>query len=305
MKIQRILCPVDFSATTAAGLAPATSIATEYGAELILLHVLNFPFAQIEALPPGFDVETYYEAMADEANVHMAGLIDPDAADYMEATTQVERGVPYAEIVRLCKDQAVDLLVMPTHARHGLGRLLMGSTTEQVIRMVDCPVLTVHPGDEPAFKPGTILCATDFSDPADDALQMACDMAQRYQAKLILLHVVTLWECDPGNPAWRFPPLPEEYQNSLIEGPQRQLQDRREQLSDTPIEVETMLVRGFDAAAEIVRIASDEVDADLVVMGTHGHTGLVHLLMGSVAGKVVRTFPGPVLTARQTDAPTD
>jgi len=305
MKIQRILCPVDFSATTAAGLAPATSLATEYGAELILLHVLNFPFAQIEALPPGFDVESYYEAMSDEANAHMAGLIDADAADFMEATTQVERGVPHAEIARVCKDQKIDLLVMPTHARHGLGRLLMGSTTEQVVRMVDCPVLTVHPGDTPAFAPETILCATDFSDPADDALRIACDMARRYEAKLVLLHVVTLWEYDPGNPSWRFPPLPEEYQSSVIQGPQRQLEARREQMSDTAIEVETMLVRGFDAAAEIVRVASDEVDADLVIMGTHGHTGIAHLLLGSVAGKVIRTFPGPVLTARQIEEPAD
>lgn len=299
MRLRRILCPVDFSATTAAGLAPATSLATEYGADLTLLHVLNFPFAQIEALPPGFDVESYYEAMADEANVHMAGLIDADAADFMEAATRVERGVPHTEIARVCKDEDVDLLVMPTHARRGLGRLLMGSTTEQVVRMVDCPVLTVHPGDEPAFKPETIVCATDFSDPADDALQMACDLARRYEAKLVLLHVVTLWEYDPGNPSWRFPALPEEYQSGIVQGPQRQLEERREQLADASIEIESMLVRGYDAAAEIVRVATDDVGADLVVMGTHGHTGIAHLLLGSVAGKVVRTFPGPVLTVRQ------
>jgi len=305
MRIQRILCPVDFSATTEAGLAPATSLATEYGADLILLHVLNFPFAQIEALPPGFDVESYYEAMADEANAHMAGLFDADAADFMEATTQVERGVPHAEIARVCKDGAIDLVVIPTHARRGLGRLLMGSTTDHVVRMVNCPVLTVHPGDTPAFKPETILCATDFSHAADQALRVACDMAQRYDARLVLLHVVTLWEYDPGNPSWRFPPLPEEYQSSLIEGPQRELEARREQISDTASEVDTLLVRGFDAAAEVVRVASSEVNADLVVLGTHGHTGLAHLLLGSVAGKVVRTFPGPVLTVRQMDDSSD
>ncbi len=301
MRIQRILCPIDFSATTEAGLAPATSLATEYGAELTLLHVLNFPFTQIEALPPGFDVESYYEAMSDEANAHMAGLIDADAADFMKATTQVERGVPYAEIVRVCQDQSIDLVVMPTHARHGLDRLLMGSTTERIVRMASCPVLTVHPGDEPAFAPETILCATDFSAPADEALHLACDMAQRYDAKLVLLHIVTLWEYDPGNPSWRFPPLPEEYQASVIEGPQRQLEERRALASASKPHVETMIIRGFDAAAEIVRVASDEVSADLVVMGTHGHTGIAHLLLGSVAGKVVRTFPGPVLTVRQTD----
>ena len=94
MKFRRILCPIDFSETSPVGLAPATSIATQYGSELVLLHVLNFPFAQIEALPPGFDVEAYYESMSDEAIQQMQALIDVDAAEFMHVTTQVERGVP-------------------------------------------------------------------------------------------------------------------------------------------------------------------------------------------------------------------
>jgi nucleotide-binding universal stress UspA family protein len=298
MRVRRILCPVDFGATTEAGLAPATSIATEYGGELILLHVLNFPFAQIEALPPGFDVESYYQAMADEAGVHLADLIDVDAADFMQVTTQVERGVPYQEIARVCAEEAIDLVVIPTHGRHGLGRLIMGSTAEKVVRMVDCPVLTVHAGDAPAFKPKTVLCATDFSDTADDSLRAALDMAERYEANLILLHVVTLWEYDPGNPSWRFPALPEEYEGSILAGPAQQLQTRAERATEGTVNVETMLLRGHDPAEEIVRVASD-VGADLVVMGTHGHTGIAHALLGSVAGKVIRSFTGPVLTVRQ------
>jgi nucleotide-binding universal stress UspA family protein len=296
MKVNKILCPVDFSATTEAGLATATSVATEYGAELVLFHVLNFPFAQIEALPPGFDVEAYYDTMATEADAQMATMVDADAADFMRATTRTVRGLPYAEIVRMCEDEDIDLVVMPTHSRGGLSRLLMGSTAERVVRMVDCPVLTVHAADAAAFKPKTILCATDFSDSSDAALRYACGVAQQYGATLTLLHVVTLWEYDPGNPSWRFPALPEEFRQTMAEGPLAQLDDRSALC--TGLEVETLLLRGVDAADEIVRVAGD-IDADLVVVGTHGHTGLVHALLGSVADKVVRNFDGPVLTVRQ------
>jgi nucleotide-binding universal stress UspA family protein len=301
MKFRRILCPIDFSETSPVGLAPATSIATQYGSELVLLHVLNFPFAQIEALPPGFDVEAYYESMSDEAIQQMQALIDVDAAEFMHVTTQVERGVPSQEIVRICEENDIDLVVVPTHGRRGLSRLLLGSTAEKVVRTATCPVLTVHPGDDHAFHPETIVCATDFSDSADTALPQALDLARRYEAKLVMLHVVTLWEYDPGNPSWRFPPLPEEYQSSIVEGAQQQLDTRLQEVRDAAVEIDTMLVRGFDAAAEIVRVASDEINADLIVMGTHGHTGLTHALLGSVANKVVRTFHGPVLSVRQAD----
>jgi nucleotide-binding universal stress UspA family protein len=294
MKVNKILCPVDFSDTSEVGVKAATSIATEYGSELVLMHVLNFPFAQIEALPPGFDVEAYYSEMADEADLQLAEMVDADAADFMAVTTRVERGVPHREIVRVADEDDFDLVVMPTHGRHGLARALLGSTTERVVRMVECPVLSVHTGDASAFKPETILCATDFSESADEALAAACAMAEQYCAKLVLLHVVTLWEYDPGNPSWRFPALPDEYAENVVAGPEAQLEDLRKACD---FEVETMLIRGYDAASDVVRVAGD-IDADLVVMGTHGHTGFTHALLGSVASKVVRDFEGPVLTVR-------
>ncbi len=294
MKIDRILCPVDFSETSATGVKTATSIATEYGGELVLMHVLNFPFAQIEALPPGFDVEAYYQQMAETADVQLAEMVDSHAADYMSVQTRVERGVPYREIARVAEEGGFDLIVVPTHARRGLPRALLGSTTDRVVRMANCPVLSVHTDDAPAFKPETILCGTDFSESAEEALAAACALAKQYQAKLVLLHVVTLWDYDPGNPSWRFPALPDEYVASVAAGPQAQLEDLR---TACELEVETMLLRGYDAAADIVRVAGD-VGADLVVLGTHGHTGLTHALVGSVAGKVVRDFEGPVLTVR-------
>jgi nucleotide-binding universal stress UspA family protein len=111
-----------------------------------------------------------------------------------------------------------------------------------------------------------------------------------------MLHVVTIGEADPANPDWGFPAIPEEHVDAAVKVAEKQLQSRA---ADTPdrVEVGSMLVRGFDAAEEIVRVAAEE-EADLVVMSTHGHTGLMHVLLGSTAGKVIRHIDRPVLTVR-------
>lgn len=136
----------------------------------------------------------------------------------------------------------------------------------------------------------TILHPTDFSAPSAYAFQMACALARDYHARLIVLHV------DPppvaalgGMPA--VPPLPEEYDRENLE---KQL--RRVQPPDPGVRVEHRLVAG-EPVAEILR-AAQEQSCDLIVMGTHGRTGLGRLLMGSVAEHVVRKAPCLVLTLK-------
>ena len=299
MRVQRILYPVDFSEATDAGLAPALSLATEFGAELLLLHVLNFPYPYVDPSTPAFDFEGYYREMEQEAREQMDRLVDEDTRAFLRVRSTVLRGTPAHEILDTAQSQQVDLIVMPTHGRRGLDRVLFGSTTEKIVRMAPCPVLTVSPRRQPAaFRPERIVLPTDFSAHAEPALEAALELARRYGATLTMLHVVTLWESDPANPAWRFPAIPDEYRKAMIDAAEKQLVGQRQRGEQQGVRIETMLARGFDPAAEIVRTAREDVHADLIVMGTHGHTGLTHLLLGSVAEKVVRTFDGAVLTVR-------
>jgi nucleotide-binding universal stress UspA family protein len=132
----------------------------------------------------------------------------------------------------------------------------------------------------------TILHPTDFSDRSEHAFRVACALARDYDARLVVLHVDNLPLALYGDALAM--PRPDDYQDRL-----------REQLNDLRapgVEVEHRLNEG-NPVTEILG-AAEEVNADLVVMGTHGRTGLGRLLMGSVAEQVLRQAPCPVLTVR-------
>jgi nucleotide-binding universal stress UspA family protein len=138
----------------------------------------------------------------------------------------------------------------------------------------------------------TILHPTDFSDYSDNAFRLACSLARDYGARLIVLHVLerpvliyTGVMTAPPPP----PPSPEERQ-----AVQEQLHRIKPQ--DPAIRVEHLLEEG-DPATAILQVAQER-QGDLIVIGTHGRTGLGRLLMGSVAEKVVRKAPCPVLTVK-------
>jgi nucleotide-binding universal stress UspA family protein len=136
-----------------------------------------------------------------------------------------------------------------------------------------------------------ILHPTNFSADANHALQLATDLARTYQARLVILHVadtlgpekLTYGEAESGLDPDRY---------------RRQLADELRELVPAPagVAVEYLLAED-EAAEEIVRVARER-GCDLIVMGTHGRTGLDRVLMGSVAEQVIRTAPCPVLVTR-------
>lgn len=137
MKTKKILCPVDFSTLENAALEVATTLARDRGATLLITHVEEIPIAYGEG-------EFYY------------GLATPDRAELermlnavvpTDPTVRYEHrlvtGDPAEEIVELAEREGVDMIVLATHGRTGLFRLLMGSVAEAVVRKAKCPVLTV------------------------------------------------------------------------------------------------------------------------------------------------------------------
>ncbi len=140
----------------------------------------------------------------------------------------------------------------------------------------------------------TIMQPNDFSPLGEQALHLAHALARDYKARLILLHVRSPQETVEGE-FGMLPPEPEEPDEAVME--------RLEALipEDSPVEVEVVLARG-DPADEIVQ-AAREFHCDLIVLGTHGHSGWARFLKGSVGDKVVRLAPCPVLTVRS--APTE
>jgi nucleotide-binding universal stress UspA family protein len=144
-----------------------------------------------------------------------------------------------------------------------------------------------------------ILVPTDFSGLSCEAFSWATLLAKEFMAKIMIVHVISAKAAEemtaqPGNPWER---VLEREDHAMIESFQSCLQ------SDFGQTVETQTLVEVGPAPEKIIEAAQEKDVDLIVMATHGRTGLSHALMGSVAEKVVRQAPCPVLTIRPKGEP--
>lgn len=281
---RRILCPVDFSDATEDGLAVARRLAAAEPASVVLLHAVDFPHESVAG-------ERLYLEVHDNVVERLEEIADTftGAAD---VAVEARRGDARDAIVDLAVEESMDLVVMPSHARAGLDRLLHGSVTAEVVRTAPCPVFVVPPL---AKLGGPVVFATDFSEHAARALPHAAGLAHTLGESLIIVHVATLVE--QGIKDWRFPALTQDMVDAILEEAEGELDRAREQAGDEPVDVDTRLVRGSYPAVEILQLA-ESVGAGALVVGSHGRTGLTRAMLGSVAEKVMRTSPVPVLVVR-------
>jgi nucleotide-binding universal stress UspA family protein len=144
VRIAKVLCPIDFSDTSRAAMAYAVDVAGRYDAALMLLHIYAAPGY---TLPEGMIVAGPVEMLEISRAVHEAMETWKAAAAALGAKeVQIETalGSTHNEILRVAKEGAFDLIVMGTHGRTGLSRVLLGSTAENVVRHSSCPVMTVR-----------------------------------------------------------------------------------------------------------------------------------------------------------------
>ena len=286
----RVLVPLDFSPPSDAALAYARTVAAAFGSALHLLHVVERNLL----LPIAHDAQTVDAA----AMLRIRNRLVEEDYRRFHVFPAVERSEKASEaIVAYARAQGIDLIVMGTHGRTGIAHVLIGSVAEQVVRSAPCPVLTLPgPRSGPGKTgpgPARILVPTDFSPPSEAALACARVLASRFGASLQVLHVLN--ELAPG-------PLGAEVPASDLPGIRGALlSDARKRLGrqitgedHARLGVTTEAVFG-PAARTIVEYAADN-QSDLIVMGTHGRTGMAHLLIGSVAEAVVRTASCPVVS---------
>jgi nucleotide-binding universal stress UspA family protein len=143
----------------------------------------------------------------------------------------------------------------------------------------------------------TILVPIDFGDPSEDALVYAVDLAESLRAKLVLLHVYEL-------PIVSFPDgayvATSDVAGRIVDAAQKALDEGVAKIATRKVEIQKLLKQG-DPREVILQVAK-EVDARLIVMGTHGRRGIARALIGSVTESVVRTSPVPVLTVHTGEA---
>jgi len=243
------------------------------------------------------NIEEVYQKLVDAASHRMTSLIQGrDMPGTHIRQIQIRGIAPASVILKYAGENEIDLIVMGTHGRRGLGHLFLGSVAEEVVRHASCPVFTVREKETP--KPveavEKILVPLDFSEHAKTALRQALDMAEAYDAGLQLLHVVE----DNLHPYFHMAGT-----RSILELHPDIEEKSMEVMKKTFAEINgrhipaTFHVAVGHAAQEINQFAEDQ-DTDLIVIATHGLTGLEHLLMGSVTEKVVRMAACPVFTVK-------
>lgn len=291
LKFERILCPVDFSEPSIKAYDYAYSLALHYGAQLYLE-------CAVEPVVQGFSDYSYslpdrfYERARKEAEDRLRAMANSESGKRVRTEVVVHIGFATQSILSFAEDHRVDLIVIGTHGRRGLDRLVMGSVTEYVLRRASCPVLAVrtpahdfvNPAEnrEPVSLRKLLLC-TDFSEYAANGLKYALSLAQEYNAELSLLHVIEK--------------LPEGKVHSAMEEAREKLDalipdDVRNWCTVRPV------VRMDDRPyQEIIQFAVEQ-QTDLAILGVRGRNAVDLAVFGSTTHRVIQLGPCPVLTVR-------
>ncbi len=281
--LNNILYLTDFSAPSASALPYAKSLAMEFGAKLHALHILTPDV--YAATTPELAVEVE-EGQKQYAKAQMkkveAGLRD------LPHVTRIESGAFWPGLENVINAAHADLIVVGTHGRTGVRKMLLGSIAEEVFRGSNIPVLTIGPGvsSKPTSQLRCILYATDFTPASLAAVPYAFSLAEETQARLLLLHIIRQLR-------------KEEMLGELS------IADALHQLHEL-VPADSMLwcrpdpsVGYGDPAERIIEIAAEQY-ADMIVLGIrHGNHASVTAHLGeTTAHKVVSRATCPVLTVR-------
>ena len=212
-------------------------------------------------------------------------------------TTEIaDLGDPVDVIENAVQDHGADLVVMGTHGHGGLKHVWLGSVAERTIRKLSCPVLAVKGTPEESKVPiQRILVPVDFSIHSDAAASLASMLAKRFGASLELAHAI---DFAPEYAAHSTPEALEIDQKMQSVAAER-LDQLVGSITNGEPDLDVKLLRG--SPLSVIPKEASRIGADLIVMGTHGHTGLTHLFIGSVTERTLRTAPCSVLAVKATE----
>jgi len=298
IRLKKILVTTDFSESSMEGVHHAAWIAERFTASVLLAHVVETPsrFSGMEEVILALEDQEIMQL----AEAQLNRLAIRESRKGSEMTSCVRKGKPFHELARLAGERGADLIVIATRGHTGLKRVWLGSTAERVVRHAPCPVLTV-----PARRPATrgkgvlpirlkrIVVPIDLSEISVQALPYAAEFAQKFGAEIILLHVM-----EPQFPPPKVRPVrPEAIEHDEEGVAENYLKRLRQEVLDEDLRVRTTLRNGAPFH-EITRAATS-LGADMIILTTHGYTGLKHVALGSTAERVVRHADCPVLVVRE------
>jgi nucleotide-binding universal stress UspA family protein len=290
-----LLVPLDGSDFAEQALPWALSIARRAGASLDLVraHVMYAFKVPASSWVP-FD-----PVMEDECRQEEQLYLDAtsrwlSAVSRVPVSTSLVNGVETEGVLEWIEASKPDLVVMTTHGRGPLGRLLLGSTAAKVVRQTAAPVLLVRPRDRdrrcdllPEPAPEQVLLPLDGSPLAEEALEPAAAVAQLFGAECTLLRVVEPSEAGGAGAAEQVRQAEAETYLARVAG----------RLREQGLRVQTRVAVADNAGVCILAEAT-ALRSGLVALATHGRGGIARLVLGSVADKVVQAAGCPVLVYR-------
>ncbi len=297
---RRVLVPLDGSTFSEHALAWARPIARLAGADLTLtlVHAATYRYAVEMAVMALDEWQTaLHEREVDYLNERARRLRD----DGIATRAALMEGEVAASIVDLSGRES-DLVVMATHGRGGVERAWLGSVADNVVRHASVPVLLVRPengeGVPPDAAPRHVLAATDGTEAAEAAVDHAVALTRLFDARLTVLRVVSV----PGGLASPYIPHAAEMDRDLSAAREREAEEglaATQARLPADLNSRAHLVRAYHPARGILT-AIDDLGCDLVAVGTHRRSTVARAVLGSVADKVVRASPVPVLVGHST-----
>ncbi|MGO9622604.1 MAG: universal stress protein [Desulfobaccales bacterium] len=266
-RMERLLVATDGSESSRSAVEEAIQLAKACSSKLIAMATV---LTNIEDAVPW---------VIDQAEKEMQGKLESirrTAADQgIDCETFVYRGEdPYMDIVNAAVMNHVDMIVMGTHSRRGIKKFIMGSVTGNVIGHAPCKVLVVPPGAKTDYR--TILIATDGSIHSVAAASEAAAIAKRYGSSLVIVSVA-----------------PSAAEVPLAEGNVKQVMELAEKEG---LKKEGMALPG--KPHEVILEIAKQKHVGLIVIGSHGKTGLMSRLMGSVTERVISLTESAVLVVK-------
>jgi len=298
MRIKKILYTTDFSECSDCVLPHAVYLVNKYNAELHILHAIvlhaDNPHKPEYHFP---DIDELLLLLKKNASKMMSSeLINNDIKNVKVKKIQ-KRGISPAQVIlEYCLKNEIDLIVMGTHGRRGIRHLFLGSVTEEVVRLAECPVLTIRESTnlKPAASIKNILVPVDFSDHSKTALEHALKIAPVYNARLQLLHVIE----ESIHPSFYAAGIKSvfEVDSQLLMKSKLAVKQMLNSIGGSDNKADICVTEGRPYS-EIIKFAEQNL-SDLIIIATHGLTGIEHLLLGSESEKVVRMSTCPVLTVK-------
>ena len=289
-QLKRIIVGHDMGAGGEGALRSAVVLANRCGAALRLVHVVE-PLDAYQRISHPLTSPFTIEEITQKTGTRLQALAASPELAGLQVEYEVRKGKPFVELIIAGRAWLANLIVIGGASQ--TDEPFLGRTSERIVRKAPVPVMVTK--RTLSSEPKIILLPTDFSSCAREAAEVAVTLAKNFSARIVFFHVQDLYlsytiayahELGVSVPAP--PPSPEELEPEWDAF-----------LSDLPLEKvdwEKCTEEG-QAAVAIVHQAK-HVQADMIVIGTHGRSGLPHMLLGSVAEKVVRTALCPILTIR-------